>query len=107
MLLILGAGPLAALLRMPRPLLFWAGVALLPFAAANAWLGLRIRPPRRAVLAIILCNACWAADSLLAMAFGWLQPSFTGMAVMLTQALAVAALADAEYRDLRGQALAS
>ena len=99
--LILGAGPLAPLLRLPRPLLFWAGMALLPFALVNAWLGLSARAPRRALLAIVLCNACWAADSLLAVAFGWLQPSFTGMAVVLTQALAAAALADAEYRDLR------
>ena len=42
----------------------------------------------------------WAADSLIAVACGWLQPSVTGMAVVLFQALAVAALADAEYRDL-------
>jgi CHASE2 domain-containing sensor protein len=101
LLLILGAGPLAQLMRLPRPLLFWAGVALLPFAAVNASLGLRRRAPRRALLAIMLCNACWAADSLLAVACGWLQPSLTGMAVVLAQALAVAALADAEYHDLR------
>ena len=100
LLMIAGAGPLAALLRLPRPLLFWAGLALLPFAAVNAWLGLRAKAPRRAVLAIILCNACWAADSLVALGCGWLQPSVSGMAVVLFQALAVAALADAEYRDL-------
>jgi hypothetical protein len=105
LLMIAGAGPLATLLRLPRPLLFWAGLALLPFAVVNAWLGLRATAPRRAVLAIILCNACWAAESLIALACGWLQPSAPGMAVVLFQALAVAALADAEYRDLHRPAL--
>ena len=105
LLMVAGAGPLAELLRLPRPVIFWAGLALLPFAAVNAWLGTREKAPRRAVLAIILCNACWATDSLIAVACGWLQPSVTGMAVVLFQALAVAALADAEYRDLHSPVL--
>src|SRR5271157_3830029 len=83
LLLILGAGSLAPLLRLPQPLLFWAGIALLPVAAVNAWLGLQRRASRAALQALVMGNACWAVYSLLAVIFGWLQPSAAGTVAVL------------------------
>ena len=99
-LLVLGAGALAPLVRLPRPLLFWVGVILLPVAAANAWLGSRLRAPRRPLLAMVLWNALWAIDSVLAVLFDWVPPSVIGTTIVLAQALAVALLAYAEYHDI-------
>ena len=106
MLLILGAGSLAPLLRLPEPLLFWAGMGTLPFAAINAWFGLQRRASRPALQAIVLCNACWAVYSLLVVLFGWLMPSVAGTIIVLLQGLAAAALAHAEDRDLRSERIA-
>jgi hypothetical protein len=102
-LLCLGAAPLADFLRMPRQLLFWVGVILLPFAAANAWLARRAAALRLAVQALILWNFCWAAESVLAMLTGWLQPSLAGTLVMLGQAFVVASLASFQYFDTRSR----
>ena len=62
LLMALGAGQLSALLGLPEPLLRYAGLALLPWAALVAWLALRDAPPRVAVGAVILGNLLWAAD---------------------------------------------
>ena len=99
-LLVLAAGSLAPLVRLPRPLLFWVGVILLPVAAANAWLGLRLRAPRRALLAMVLWNALWAIDSVLAVVFDFVPASLIGTSIVLVQALAIAILAYAEYHDI-------
>jgi hypothetical protein len=99
-LLVLAAGSLAPLVRLPRPLLFWVGVILLPVAAANAWLGLRLQAPRRALLAMVLWNALWAIDSVLAVVFEWVPASLIGTTIVLAQALAIALLAYAEYHDI-------
>jgi hypothetical protein len=105
LLLCFGAAPLADFLRMPRPLLFWVGVILLPFSAGNAWLARSAAAPRLALQALVLWNFCWAADSVLAMLAGLLQPSLTGSLVMLAQAFAVATLASFQYFNISRAAL--
>jgi hypothetical protein len=80
------------LLRLPAPLLFWAGVALLPWVAFVAALARHARPPGRDVRAVIGGNALWAFGCVaLAFASG---ASALGVAFLLAQALVVGAFAE-------------
>ena len=94
-----GAGLAADLLGLPALLLQAAGASLIPFAVAIAWLALRSVPPRAGVIAIIVCNAVWVADSLLMLE--WFAPTTLGVAFILMQAAAVAVLAVLEWIGLR------
>lgn len=101
-LLMLGGGPLlAGLLGLPAGLLQGAGLVLLPYAAAIAWLARRESLPAWSVLAVIGVNLVWAADSLLLLASGWVAPSGFGIAFVAAQALAVAGFAVAQWLGLR------
>ncbi len=102
LLMLLGTDALASMLALPAGLLFYAGAALVPFAALVAWLGLRESPPRLAVWAIIACNLLWAAESIL-MLFGSIEPNRLGQVFVLGQALVVALFAELEYFGLRRQ----
>jgi hypothetical protein len=106
LLLAAGAGPLAPLLGLPGPLLRGAGLALLAYAAVVAWLGTRDAPPRAAVLAVVVVNLLWAADSLLLLALGPAAPTGLGVAFVLAQALVVLGFAAAQAAGLRGAAAA-
>lgn len=101
LLMLLGAGPLGALLHLPAGLLSGAGLVLLPYAALVAWLGSRASLTRPAVWAVIGINAVWAADSLLLLASGWVQPNGLGQAFVIAQALAVALFAELQFLGLR------
>lgn len=46
-------------------------------------------------------NVMWTVDSLVLVAGGWVQPTTLGTAFVIGQALAVAALAGAEFAGLR------
>lgn len=94
-----GARPLAALTGLPAPLLLYAGISLLPialFMAVAAW-----RPHTFAVRLIILGNAAWVAASLALLVSGWVAPNGLGIAFVMVQALAVAALALLEQAAAR------
>lgn len=101
LLMAFGAGPLESLLGVPAPLLRYAGLSLLPFAALVAYLATRESLPRPAVWAVIVLNALWAVDSLLLLAAGWVGPTAVGYAFVIAQALVVAAFAEAQYVGLR------
>ena len=101
LLMALGAGQLSALLGLPEPVLRYAGLALLPWAALVAWLALRDAPPRVAVGAVILGNLLWAADCVVILLAGWVEPTGLGLAFVLAQALTVALLAELQYFGLR------
>uniref|UniRef100_UPI0022EB1539 hypothetical protein n=1 Tax=Falsiroseomonas oryzae TaxID=2766473 RepID=UPI0022EB1539 len=98
------AGVLAAPLGLPETLLRVAGLVLLPWAAAVAWLGMAAAPGRAALRAVILVNLVWVADSLLlvlgARLFG-LAPSGLGIAFVLAQAIAVLGFALLQTTALR------
>src|SRR5262245_53911803 len=66
-----GSGFLAGLLGLPAPLLSYAGLSLLPFAALVGLAASRPSLPRLAVWAIIACNAVWALDSVAILFSGW------------------------------------
>jgi hypothetical protein len=104
LLLTLGAGALAGLLGLPEPWMREAGLILLPYAAAVAYLGTRATVSCRAVWAVIVVNAIWVADSLLLLVSGWVLPTVLGYAFVLAQALVVLVFAEAQYFGLRRSA---
>ena len=100
-LLLLALTPLTGLLGLPRPLLLWAGLSLLPFAALVGWLATRELPPRAAVWAVVVLNAFWAVDSLLLLLAGWVEPTLLGAVFVVFQALVVGLFAVLQLTGLR------
>jgi hypothetical protein len=92
---------LSGLLNLPATLLFYAGLILIPYAAAIAYLSRREVLPRWAVFAVIACNVLWAVDSVILAFSGWIAPSALGYAFILGQALVVFAFAEMQYVGLR------
>lgn len=95
------AGTLAGLLALPELLLRAAGLVLLPYAAFVAYAAREPGRSRRAVWTIVACNLLWAADCLLLLATGWVQPTALGVAFILTQVLAVGLFGELQYVGLR------
>jgi hypothetical protein len=92
-LMTAGAGLLAPFLGLPFPLLFWAGLLLIPFALFVAWTGTREQPPSAAAGVIILVNLAWVAGSVVLLALLSQAPTSLGYAFVIAQALAVLVLA--------------
>ncbi|HEX5830037.1 MAG TPA: hypothetical protein VFY16_03580 [Gemmatimonadaceae bacterium] len=107
LLLAVGAGPLAPVLGLPAGLLRGAGVVLLPFAAALAWLATRPGVMRRAVWTIVVANLLWVVDSALLLLGGWFDPTQLGHAFVSAQALVVALFAGLQWAALRDQTWAN
>ncbi|MFX4220289.1 MAG: hypothetical protein ACMVO3_04450 [Thalassobaculum sp.] len=97
--LTMGAEPIAELTRLPQPLLFFAGLSLLPVAALIVVIA-RWFERGRAVWLVIGGNAAWIAASL-ALIAGVAAPNAWGVAFILAQALAVAVLTGMEYVAVR------
>ncbi|MDH6268753.1 hypothetical protein M2360_004171 [Rhizobium sp. SG_E_25_P2] len=89
--------PVSAWTGIPAPLLFWAGVALLPIAAFMA-ITARMRPiPTLATHAVIGGNMAWILASLALPITGAISPNPLGWAFLIAQAVFVALLTTAEY----------
>ncbi|HTR58376.1 MAG TPA: hypothetical protein VMM27_09385 [Casimicrobiaceae bacterium] len=101
LLMMLGAGAAGELLAVPDALLRYAGLTLLPFAALVALLATRENLWRAGVWAVVVCNALWAADCVLLLLTGWIEPNELGIAFIVAQALVVAVFAELEYLGLR------
>jgi glucose uptake protein GlcU len=101
LLMMAGAGRVAQPLGLPPALLQYAGMILLPVAALIAYLATREHLSRTGVWAVIVCNAMWAADSILLLLSAWVEPTRLGHAFVIAQALAVAVFAELEYFGLR------
>jgi hypothetical protein len=89
------------LLAIPAPLARALAVVLLTFGAFVAWVGTRRELIRPAVRAIVVVNALWAVESVLALVFGWLQPNSLGQWFVIAQAVAVAVIAELQFIGLR------
>ena len=97
-----GAAPiLESWLGLPVPLLRFAGIALLPFAALVGWLALQASPARVGVQAIIAANFAWVAASLLLLLAGGVNPTALGIAFVILQAVVVGVLGELQYMGLR------
>jgi hypothetical protein len=88
-----GAGLLAPFLGLPSPLLFWAGLLLIPFALFVAWTGTREQLPSGAVGAVVIVNLAWVAGSFALLALLPHAPTALGYVFVIAQALAVLVLA--------------
>jgi hypothetical protein len=86
---------------LPAPLVRYAGLALLPFAALVVYFARTDRLARGQVRSVIVMNAAWVAASVLVLVSGWVAPNTFGVAFVLVQALAVAGLAELQYTALR------
>ena len=106
-LMMAGAAPLQEMLGIPGVLLRYAGVSLLPFAAALGYLSRRDDLPPAAVRAVIAANAAWVAASVGLLLSGRVEPTPLGYAFVLAQALAVAVFAEMQYVGLRRSAAAA
>jgi hypothetical protein len=101
LVMLLGAGALAALLGVPETLMRYAGVILLPFAATVLYWSRpeNISPSR--VWTVISLNLAWAAGSVLLLIAGWIEPTALGLAFVIFQAIVVAIFAELQYAGLR------
>ena len=100
-IMLTAGGTAERLLGIPAQLSTALGVVLLVFGAAVAWVGTRAFLMRSAVWAIVLLNALWAIESVLALVFGWLEPNAVGQVLVIGQAIAVAVIAELQYVGLR------
>ncbi len=105
--LVFAAGPLAELTGLPQPLLFWAGIVLVPWTAALAIFSSRTTMPRLALVDIAAINALWVAASVALLATGWVSPNTFGILFVLAQAAGVAVYALLQAGALRQSAQAA
>jgi hypothetical protein len=97
-LLLVGAGFLAAPLGLPVALLRWTGVVLIPFAAYLVWVAPRAAASPAVARPIVLVNVAWAVGTPLLLVSGWVRPTLLGELFVLLQAAVVAGFAYAEHR---------
>ena len=90
---VVAAGPLEDLLGLDAALLRGIGVFLLAFAAAVYVAATRPTIPPAAVIAIVVANALWAIDSVVAAAAQWGSPTTAGTVWIALQAVVVAGFA--------------
>ncbi|MBB5519264.1 hypothetical protein [Amphiplicatus metriothermophilus] len=88
-----GAGLLAPLLGLPKPLLLYAGLFLIPYAVIVALVGVASPVRTGAVCGIVLANLVWTAASFGLFALPQIAPTLLGYAFVAAQALAVLAFA--------------
>lgn len=100
-LMIVGAPYLSPLLGLPSGLLFWAGVALVPFVALLLGVLRRQSVPRLILIDIIGINALWVAASFGLLFSGLVTPNMLGIAFVAAQALTVVLLAELQFVGMR------
>lgn len=99
--LLTASATVEEMLAVPAPLSRASSLVLLSFGAAVAWVGTRHELLRKAVWAVITINVLWAIESVLALAFGWLEPNSLGRTLIVAQAIAVAVIAELQFLGLR------
>ena len=90
-------GPLGVEAATLRPI----GAFLIVYAIAVALVSRPERPSPAAVRVVIAANAIWAADSLIVLIGGWLDPTTGGAVWIALQALVVAGFAGLQTAALR------
>jgi hypothetical protein len=103
LLLVAGSTFLAPLLALPQPLLFWAGVVLVPWTVTLFVLSRRSEVTRLVLYDVVAVNALWTAASFGILIAGLVEPNFLGAAFVVIQALAVAGFAVLQLAGLRRQ----
>jgi hypothetical protein len=101
LLAIIGASFLSPLLNLPAPLLFWAGVVLVPFVALLVATARRQTVRRMVLIDIIAINALWVAASFGLLVSGLVSPNGLGIAFICVQSIAVALFAELQFIGMR------
>lgn len=101
LLLLVGAGVLAAPFGLPASLLRWTGIILIPFAGLLVHSATRADVSPDAVRWIVRANVAWAVGTPLLLLTGWVRPTLLGELFVLLQAVAVAGFAYLERRALQ------
>jgi hypothetical protein len=101
LVLAAGAAGLDGVLGIPAGWLVGIGAALVAIGGGLAWLS--AQPTIRAPLgrAVVVGNAAWVVASVAAVAVGWWPLTAAGIAIVIAQAVAVAAVAEAEWMGVR------
>jgi hypothetical protein len=107
-LLMMAGGPLLApWLELPSSLLFWAGLALVPWVVMLVAVARRSEASRMVMIDIIAINAVWVVASFGVLISGAVSPNLFGIAFVAAQALAVALFAELQFVGLRRAAAAA
>ncbi|WP_269932258.1 hypothetical protein [Aminobacter sp. HY435] len=101
LLMIAGAPLLSPLLGLSERLLFWAGIALVPFVAMLLLVARRATVSKLVVIDLIAINALWAAASFGLLVSGAVGPNLLGIAFVVGQALTVVVFAELQFIGLR------
>jgi hypothetical protein len=101
LLMAAAAQPLAGLTGLPVGLTQPAGLFLIGYAAAVAWLAARPQPPRGLVWTVVALNLIWAVESVMLPLLGWISPTPLGLAFVIGQAVVVAVFAELQFIGLR------
>jgi len=100
MLLLFAGDKLAHWLAVPEALLRYAGILLVPFAIYVGTLARRETVTRSGVGAVIGMNIAWVVASVWLVMASDVRPSPAGYAFIVSQAMAVALLAELQYMGL-------
>ncbi|MBB6466868.1 hypothetical protein [Aminobacter carboxidus] len=100
-LMMLGAPLLSPLLELPAELLFWAGLALVPFVAMLVVIARRPSVSKLMMIDIIAINVVWVIGSFGLLLSGVVAPNALGIAFVAAQALAVAVFAELQFIAIR------
>lgn len=100
LLLLAGTGILHGLLNLPAPLMTYAGVFCVLWAALVGFAFSRRELTRGFVWTIIVGNALWTLGSILLLVSGYVAPTWLGYAFVIAQALVVGIFAELQYVGL-------
>ena len=100
-LMAAAASTLEQFLGVPAPLVQYAGLILLPFAAGVGWLAFQDPPAPAGVKMVIAANGAWVVGSILLLLPGGIDPNALGLVFIIVQAAVVAVLGELQYVGLR------
>ena len=106
LLMAAGAPLRASLLGLPQPLLFWAGLVLVPWVALMLALSRRPSVSRILLIDLIGINVLWAAVSIGLLITGAVAPTALGYAFVIAQAAAVLLFAELQFIGMRRSSVA-
>ncbi|GLS32951.1 hypothetical protein SAMN04488498_108155 [Mesorhizobium albiziae] len=107
LLMMGGANILSPFLELPAPLLFWAGLALVPFVAMLVVIARRQTVSRLVMIDIIAINALWVIGSFALLVSGAVSPNLLGILFVAAQAITVALFAELQFVGMRRAAAAA
>lgn len=100
LLLAFGGSFLAGLTGVPADIAMPLGLFLVVFALFVAWVGWQRTTSRGLAMTIVLVNAAWVIGSIAILLIGALPLTMLGVAFVIAQAGAVAALAALQWMGL-------